>query len=114
LEHIHHRGYVHLDLKPDNIYVDENFKLKLADFDLSKSSDSKYKGPVGSYSYMAPEILEYKEYDGKQVDIFALGVTLFAMVSGGLPFSNAKYNDPIYKYFFMENERFFWERHEKE
>jgi len=103
-----------LDIKPDNIFIDENYNLKIADFDLAKVNESKFKGQIGTLNYMAPEILEYKEFDGKTADIFALGIILFCMVMGHLPFSQAKYNDPLYKFFIMENERRFWERHEKE
>jgi len=114
LEYIHNNGYVHLDLKPDNIFIDQNYNLKIADFDLAKVNESKFKGQIGTMNYMAPEILEYKEFDGKTTDIFGLGIILFSMVVGHLPFTQAKYNDPYYKYFVIENERRFWDRHEKD
>lgn len=51
----------------------------------------------GTKSYMAPEILERKQYDGRQIDIFAVGVILFIIVVGSFPFQSASKTDDYYK-----------------
>jgi len=72
----------------DNVYVGEQCSIKIADFDCARELPVKLK-MVGTSDYMAPEIIEGKEFDGKKVDVFALGVMMFIMVSGYFPFNNA-------------------------
>lgn len=85
--YLHDRGIVHRDLKPGNIFLDEGV-VKIGDYGLSKfiarSQRVDQTQSVGTFHYMAPEISK-GEY-GREVDIYALGVMLFEMTTGTLPF----------------------------
>lgn len=83
---------VHRDFKLENILVDGGFNLKICDFTLAKtiaegSMVGVFYSHVGTERYMAPEINEGKPYKGNTTDIFALGIILFVMVTGVMPFS---------------------------
>lgn len=63
---------------------------------------------LGTQTYMAPEIIEHKEYDGLKADIFSLGVILFIMIQGTFPFSQARTDEYYYKYLVRgETEKYF-------
>lgn len=93
---------IHRDFKLENILVDSNFNLKICDFTLAKtfaegSMVGVFYSHVGTERYMAPEIHEGKPYKGSSSDIFALGVLLFVMVTGVMPFyEKATKTDPLY------------------
>jgi len=83
---------VHRDLKPLNLLLTKNLDLKMTDFGISKmmsevQSKSTYKmtGGVGSWLYMAPEVVRYQNYDEK-VDIYSFGLIMYFMSSGRDPF----------------------------
>ncbi len=90
LSYLHERGIVHRDLKPANIFYDDGY-VKIGDYGLSKHiSVSQHSGQtvsVGTVHYMAPEIGS-GSYT-KAIDIYALGVILFEMLTGRLPFSGS-------------------------
>lgn len=85
LEHLHGRRIIHRDLKPDNILLREETPL-LADFGIARVRKTDYLSEaIGTLPYMAPE-----SFDGKiteQVDLWAVGVILYQLLSGQLPFS---------------------------
>jgi len=75
------KGVVHRDLKLENILVDDNMNLKVADFGFATYKKiNKLSSYRGTMTYMAPEIKEGKVYDGKQIDMFSTGVILFIIV----------------------------------
>ena len=88
------KNVVHRDIKLENILLDNQMNLKLADFGFATNKNiNKLTTFRGTQSYMAPEIRESKEYDGRQTDIFSLGVVLFTIVVGYFPFSKAEMKD---------------------
>ncbi len=102
LESCHVSGVVHRDLKTENIMMDENWVLKIADFGYAtliqgRKGDGMLKTHLGTMSYAAPEILAHKDYNGACADIFSCGVILFVLVTGKLPFGKAHLTDPMYK-----------------
>jgi serine/threonine-protein kinase len=89
LSYAHGNNVVHRDIKPANImYEPESDQVKVTDFGIARITDSsrtKTGMVLGTPSYMSPEQLAGKKIDGRS-DIFSLGVTLYQMVSGHLPF----------------------------
>lgn len=88
LEYCHRSEITHRDIKLENILLDDQNNVKLIDFGFSSNMPpgSKSKTFCGTPSYMAPEIVAHKEYSGPPVDVWALGVLLFAMMAGTFPF----------------------------
>jgi eukaryotic-like serine/threonine-protein kinase len=89
LAEAHHLGVVHRDLKPQNIMVDEDGNARIMDFGIARSLRGKsITGAgvmIGTPEYMSPEQVEGKEVDQRS-DIYSLGVILFEMVTGHVPF----------------------------
>jgi hypothetical protein len=94
LKYLHKYGIVHRDLKPDNIMMTEQSEkgiLKIMDFGLSKivgPNDTLHEG-YGTLSYVAPEVLLRTPYN-KEIDIWSMGIILFQMLCGKLPFTGNK------------------------
>lgn len=89
LAYLHSKGYAHLDVKVDNILLDENYNSKLADLGTSVQTNFGYTSSrCGTKQYIAPEILKG---DGKDLfnafkaDAYSLGVTLYVMLTGNFP-----------------------------
>ena len=89
LEHAHARGIIHRDLKPENVLLEaESVTAKLVDFGLARSMASRLtaEGPIaGTVFYLAPELALGQAYDGR-ADLYALGVMLYELTTGRLPF----------------------------
>jgi serine/threonine protein kinase/tetratricopeptide (TPR) repeat protein len=89
LEEAHKLGVVHRDLKPQNIMVDEDGKARIMDFGIARSLSGKSMTGagvmIGTPEYMSPEQVEGKDIDQRS-DIYSLGVILYEMVAGRLPF----------------------------
>jgi len=94
LEYIHSHGVVHRDLKPENIMLDRNDRIKLIDFGIAANVGSrrltfaKFSRTMGTPDYISPEQVKGKRGDGRS-DIYALGVMLYEMLTGKVPFTGA-------------------------
>lgn len=90
LEFCHRRGICHRDIKLDNVLISADGRLKLADFGMSclYFPQSLLQTACGSPHYCAPEMLNEELYNGYAADIWSLGVVLFTMITGGLPFDD--------------------------
>jgi serine/threonine protein kinase len=92
LEYIHANGVVHRDLKPENIIVDPDDSIKIIDFGIASDSASRrltyanFTPTLGTPDYISPELVKGKRGDGRS-DIYAVGVMLYEMLAGKLPFS---------------------------
>jgi serine/threonine-protein kinase len=92
LDYIHSNGVVHRDLKPENIMVDEHDHIKLIDFGIAGDTASRrltyanFTAMLGTPDYIAPEQVKGKRGDGR-TDIYSLGVILYEMLTGKLPFT---------------------------
>ncbi len=99
LDFVHQKGYVHRDIKPDNILFDENGNVFLSDFGIAKAlADNRNKGNqtvmtgtgliIGTVPYLAPELLLGKPYDGR-ADQYALAAMVYELLSGRYPYDGA-------------------------
>ncbi|KAL4439540.1 hypothetical protein ABPG74_003942 [Tetrahymena malaccensis] len=119
IEYIHSQGVFHFDLKPENILVNRNYQIKITDFGLAqnvsdierilKINNIYFKPTV----YHAPELYEQNIKDFATVDIFSLGVILFILLAGHLPFKEASPDNQHYQ--LIKNNQYsqFWKIHQK-
>ncbi|XP_003386170.1 PREDICTED: hormonally up-regulated neu tumor-associated kinase homolog [Amphimedon queenslandica] len=99
VDHLHKAGLIHRDLKVENLLLDGNMDLKLIDFGLSNEEfivdetgrEIHCRTQCGSPAYAAPELLGQKQYD-RAVDIWSIGVNMYAMLTGCLPFTVEPFN----------------------
>jgi serine/threonine-protein kinase len=94
LEHVHAQGVVHRDLKPENIMVDADDHVRLIDFGIAASAGARrltfanFSHHLGTPDYISPEQVQGKRGDGRS-DVFALGVMLYEMLTGKVPFTGS-------------------------
>jgi serine/threonine protein kinase len=104
LSYCHSKGIFHRDLKPENLLLDLQGNIKISDFGLSTLYVGSAEGQgdaagapeqdrmellhttCGTPNYVAPEVLENRGYDGRQADVWSVGIILFVLVAGYLPF----------------------------
>ena len=107
LEHVHDKGFLHYDFKPENILVSRNGNVRLCDFDLSRpipETPTKMPDNPGTPVYMAPEQLRGREID-QRTDIFSFGVTMYETLTGKKPFDGKTSKDVLMQQ--KERSRFF-------
>lgn len=97
--HLHDRGIVHRDLKPGNIFCEEGL-VKVGDYGLSKfiscSRRSGQTESVGTVHYMAPEVANGRY--GKEIDVYAMGIILYEMLTGRVPFEGESVGEVLMKH----------------
>jgi oligopeptide transport system substrate-binding protein len=89
LEHAHGQGIVHRDLKPEHVIVDSEARVKLTDFGMARPVATRITSEgviAGTVFYLAPELALGQTFDGR-ADLYALGVMLYELTTGGLPFT---------------------------
>ena len=101
VEYLHRLKIAHRDIKSENLIIEQNTKLiKIIDFGLSNTYGDKdeeiLRSSCGSPLYAAPEMLKGEYYKGSTVDIWSIGVVLFFMICGYLPFQDED-NSKLYK-----------------
>jgi serine/threonine protein kinase len=104
IEHLHKKGWVHRDIKPDNFLVDENNHIRLIDFNLTRRIKKGLgkllggKAPVqGTYSYMAPEQIRGQAVD-ERADIYSFGCMVYELITGKLPFTGTNPSELLNKH----------------
>jgi len=95
IEHLHMLGVTHRDIKLENVLFADNKDIKMIDFGFSTvcQPGKRLKVFCGTPSYMAPEIVRRTEYEGKPVDMWSLGILLYALLCGCFPFRAKSYPD---------------------
>ncbi|KAK9736791.1 Protein kinase domain [Popillia japonica] len=99
IDYCHERGVVHRDIKCENLLMDRDYNIKVSDFGFARGHLKNNNGHsilsetfCGSYAYASPEILKGIPYQPQYSDIWSMGVVLYAMVFGRLPFDDANYS----------------------
>uniref|UniRef100_H2M491 calcium/calmodulin-dependent protein kinase n=1 Tax=Oryzias latipes TaxID=8090 RepID=H2M491_ORYLA len=95
IEYLHYQKIIHRDVKPSNLLVGEDGHIKIADFGVSnqfEGSDALLTSTVGTPAFLAPEALSEtrKNFSGKALDVWAMGVTLYCFVFGVCPFMDER------------------------
>lgn len=91
VQYCHQKQIVHRDLKAENLLLSGELDIKIADFGFSNyyTVGEKLDTFCGSPPYAAPELFQGKKYEGPEVDVWSLGVILYTLVSGSLPFDGS-------------------------
>ena len=103
-------------MKPENLLLDEEYNLKVADFGLcgpinGRDGSGLLKTQCGTETYMAPELHMGKSYTGEGVDLFAAAAILFTLLTARPPFERATVNDSLYKFIAADRACIFWNFH---
>jgi serine/threonine protein kinase len=98
VDYLHQNKIAHRDLKLENVLISEDKTIKIIDFGFSTSikTDKKITFMCGTPHYMSPELAMKKDYYGLPADIWALGVILFIILTGRVPFTG-DFEDDLYR-----------------
>lgn len=101
LEYMHAKGIIHRDIKPENIMITAEGQIKILDFGLARlagQSDGEHSigGMAGTVAYMAPELLRNQSLSDPQSDLYALGATLYELLTGRVPYPGDDPGSTIY------------------
>ncbi|OCK73394.1 Pkinase-domain-containing protein [Lepidopterella palustris CBS 459.81] len=91
VSYVHNKSCVHRDLKLENILLDKHENVKLVDFGFTREYEGKssyLQTWCGTVCYSAPEMLKGERYAGEKVDVWSLGIILYALLAGELPFDD--------------------------
>jgi BR serine/threonine kinase len=89
LEHCHSHSICHRDLKPENLLLNSNHDVLIADFGMAQLiKTGNLSTSCGSPHYASPQIIEGHAYDAKCTDVWSIGVILYALITGSLPFDH--------------------------
>lgn len=113
VRYLHEMSITHRDLKLENLLLDSENNIKICDFGFVKEDPSKELSRTycGSKSYAAPEILKGQPYDTQKADIWAIGVILYILVTGKMPFDESKGNQGVLEE--QRNLNFPWQKFKK-
>eukprot|EP00330_Aristerostoma_sp_ATCC50986_P009466 CAMPEP_0114584372 /NCGR_PEP_ID=MMETSP0125-20121206/8070_1 /TAXON_ID=485358 ORGANISM="Aristerostoma sp., Strain ATCC 50986" /NCGR_SAMPLE_ID=MMETSP0125 /ASSEMBLY_ACC=CAM_ASM_000245 /LENGTH=172 /DNA_ID=CAMNT_0001778693 /DNA_START=254 /DNA_END=772 /DNA_ORIENTATION=+ len=115
LDYLKSRGIGHLDIRPENMVLDNNFNMKLIDFDMSCQFTDEEFISRGCTNFRAPEMLSKGEsIFPTEADIYSAGVVLFFMKTGDLPYiEDLQYNDEDMMHLATSGDEIFWTVHDK-
>lgn len=115
VNYLHKNGIAHMDLKLENLLLCVDNTIKLTDFGcaIKVVGDQKCIGLAGTLKFQPPEALEGKAYSPFTSDIFALGIMLFILVVGYMPFGQADPSDPFYSLIYSQDMAGFWALHQE-
>ena len=110
VEALHGANICHRNLTLGNIYLDQDFNIKITNFSFATivHGNNNLNDFLGSFKYISPQIANRQVYNGFKNDIFALGVILFYLVNGFFGFSEPNVNDPLYRDIIENNFDHYW------
>ena len=112
LEYLHSKNIAHLDIKPENLLLGEDYQLKIADFDLSQNMGDERLISRGTENYRAPEILKGSSRNFVAADIYSAGICLYILFAGAFPFIEEN-GDLVRSDIFRNNNALFWSENEE-
>mmetsp|Transcript_11689 Transcript_11689/g.16423 ORF Transcript_11689/g.16423 Transcript_11689/m.16423 type:complete len:317 (-) Transcript_11689:84-1034(-) len=118
MQYLHKNGIAHMDIKPENMVLSHEFQLKLIDFEFSMLTESKVTDEKsldkGTPHFRAPEVRSQKVSDFAAADVYAAGITLFALHCGVMPYLEDTKFDEFDMYDLLQNDtETFWAIHQE-
>jgi serine/threonine protein kinase len=116
VDYLHENGTAHMDLKAENIVMDEDYNVKIIDLDNSTTLETRNFGSRGTPNYRCPEVIQGVADNLKACDMYSLGVILFILVSGSYPYHEVDYKCDGVRYddyhrVLRRNPKEFWRQH---